>query len=481
MAKATTPSGPSLAKESLDIEAAIDREKSIRALNKVLTPSTLKNYLEFAIADVTPKGRAKKMMSVMIWGSAGVGKTDVIRQLSESLGARLVALHLPQYDPTDVKGIVVRLSDDTIKWVPSSYLPGMVEQRVLGSELNKGLTVNFKFPYAENIDFRISDGKKFITDKTRFEVIDARSSVAIGCAGLEPNKHYTVRVFEKAVLFLDEISAADIEVQKAALQLVLDRRVGEYDLPITCPVLAAGNGDNDGAFTNPMSGPLSNRFNHVRLVPSLVDWIGYEIDTGNANADTIAFLSAHGMNYFHRFHPEEMTDGNNGFPTPRSWSGLAAQLNVIEDFPKFSSDDEETLIVGQIGKTIGASFIGFREVRTKLPDMNAIFRNEDVRVEREFDTPSQYMIAIMLALRLGSDIYKAEYVDKGNGGTQKWQTARDGYMRFIVGHLPRDIQYLSVTMLQHHMKVEPKSLMGPEFRKYTDEMVKMQRNIGGRR
>jgi len=309
-----------IAKQHLDIDEAIEREKSHRALNKVLTPSSLKSYLRFAIADQTPLGRFKKMLSVMIWGSAGVGKTDTIRQLADDLGARLVALHLPQYDPTDVKGIVVRLSDDTIKWVPSSYLPGMITKRVLGADLNKDYVLNFKFPYAENIDFRVSKGNKDVSSAFSFEIVDPQASVTLKGTGLEDKTWYTVKVFEKAFLFLDEISAADIEVQKAALQLVLDRRVGEYDLPPTCPVIAAGNGDNDGAFTNPMSGPLSNRFNHVKLIPSLVDWIGYEIATGNANADTIAFLSAHGSNYFHRFMPEEMVDGNNGFPTPRRGS-----------------------------------------------------------------------------------------------------------------------------------------------------------------
>lgn len=43
------------------------------------------------------------------------------------------------------------------------------------------------------------------------------------------------------ILFLDEINAAPPLVQAALYQLILDRRVGEYELPEGWRIIAAGN------------------------------------------------------------------------------------------------------------------------------------------------------------------------------------------------------------------------------------------------
>mgnify|MGYP000225486623 CR=1 FL=1 len=484
MARSSTAANSALpAQQKFDIDIAENNDKNQRKVSKTLTPAQLEKYLRFALADVTPKGRWKRMLAVMIWGSPGVGKTDVIRQLAEKRGARLVALHLPQYDPTDVKGIVVRLSDDTIKWMPSSYLPGYVKHsRVFFSD---PYDVAFRFPYSENLDFRVTQSGKNITDEFTIDVFDPTNSARISPktgAKIDFGTSCTVELFERAILFLDEISAADIEVQKAALQLVLDRRVGEYDLPPTCPVVAAGNMEQDGAFTNPMSGPLSNRFNHVKLVHSLTEWISYEINSGRANPETIAFLTNYGSAYLHRYESSELTDGNNGFATPRSWSFLAEQLNAVEDFGnEFSVDDQETLIIGQIGATVGTAFIGFRSVRNKLPDLEAIFRNEDVAIHRDFDLPSQYMIAIMLALKMGKDIYPVEWDSDANGGrgrgTERWDTAREGFFKFITKNLPNDIQYLAVSMMQSKMGVQGSALICEGFKKYATAIMPLQKNV----
>lgn len=46
---------------------------------------------------------------------------------------------------------------------------------------------------------------------------------------------------EPFCLFLDELNACSLEVQKAFYSLILERRIGEYHLPEGSIVLAAGN------------------------------------------------------------------------------------------------------------------------------------------------------------------------------------------------------------------------------------------------
>ena len=56
---------------------------------------------------------------------------------------------------------------------------------------------------------------------------------------------------EPFCLFLDELNACSLEVQKAFYSLILERRIGEYHLPEGSIVLAAGNRMQDGAITHP--------------------------------------------------------------------------------------------------------------------------------------------------------------------------------------------------------------------------------------
>ena len=65
------------------------------------------------------------------------------------------------------------------------------------------------------------------------------------------------------LLFLDEINAAPPLVQASLYQLVLDRRIGEYELPPGWWIVAAGNRQQDRAVTFRMSSALVNRFIHL--------------------------------------------------------------------------------------------------------------------------------------------------------------------------------------------------------------------------
>ena len=73
---------------------------------------------------------------------------------------------------------------------------------------------------------------------------------------------------EPFCLFLDELNACSLEVQKAFYSLILERRIGEYRLPEGSIVLAAGNRMQDGAITHPLPFALLNRMFHVELQPS---------------------------------------------------------------------------------------------------------------------------------------------------------------------------------------------------------------------
>src|SRR5829696_5599735 len=69
----------------------------------------------------------------------------------------------------------------------------------------------------------------------------------------------------QGLLFLDELAQAAPLVQAACLQLVLDRRIGEYELPDGWVVVAASNRAEDRAGAHRLITPLLNRFVHLEL------------------------------------------------------------------------------------------------------------------------------------------------------------------------------------------------------------------------
>ena len=77
------------------------------------------------------------------------------------------------------------------------------------------------------------------------------------------------------ILFLDELTSAPQMTQAGCYQLVLDRKLGEYQLPDGWVVIAAGNPASERGVHFSMPRPLRNRFVHLnleaglrRLVPS---------------------------------------------------------------------------------------------------------------------------------------------------------------------------------------------------------------------
>ena len=77
------------------------------------------------------------------------------------------------------------------------------------------------------------------------------------------------------VLFLDEITSAPPSVSAAAYQLILDRRLGQYQVPDGWAIFAAGNRQGDRGVTYTMPAPLANRFSHFEVDINLDDWVAW--------------------------------------------------------------------------------------------------------------------------------------------------------------------------------------------------------------
>jgi hypothetical protein len=168
------------------------------------------------------------------------------------------------------------------------------------------------------------------------------------------------------VLFLDELAQAPPLVQSSCLQLTLDRRLGEYELPDGWTVVAASNRTEDRAGTHRVISPLLNRFVHLDLDVSNEDWQDWALAAGVA-PEVRAFL---------RFRPGllfqfDPTTNPRAFATPRSWA-------FVSDTIRATPEDLATEVVaGCVGEGPAAEFAGFLALYRELPDVDAALAKPD--------------------------------------------------------------------------------------------------------
>lgn len=166
------------------------------------------------------------------------------------------------------------------------------------------------------------------------------------------------------VIFLDEIGQAPAMVQAACLQLILDRRLGEYTLPKDWTIIAASNRQEDRAGANRMITPLLNRFVHLDLEVSKDDWKTWSVPAGIC-PEVRSFIDFR-PSLLHAFDPAK---NERAFPTPRSWS-FVSQL-----FPNLTPDLLMPVISGTVGEGPAAEFVAFVKTYRELPTAAEIFAN----------------------------------------------------------------------------------------------------------
>jgi hypothetical protein len=177
----------------------------------------------------------------------------------------------------------------------------------------------------------------------------------------------------RGILFLDEMNTAAPSVQASAYQLVLDRKVGDYELPKGWSIVAAGNRDNDRGVTYRMPPPLANRFVHLELDVDFEEWKIWAYDS-IIDRSIIGFLSYDKSKLFD-FDP---TSGAKSFPTPRSWEYVDKILKSgIKEHLLLSS------ISGAIGESTAIAFMSYRKVMDALPDIQKIVDGELMEIAEE--------------------------------------------------------------------------------------------------
>lgn len=284
---------------------------------------------------------AKAKRPLFIWGPPGIGKSELVQGMVDSgdldgpadsmgvrKGAALIDLRLALMEPTDLRGFPFRNPEtNQMEWAQMGDLP----------------TQEFA------------------------------------------DKYNTV------VLFLDELNSAPPSVQAAAYQLVLNRRIGAYELPDNVVIFAAGNRENDRGVVYRMPAPLANRFRHVTMAVDFGDWLRWAI-AHEVHPDVIGYLSYAKQDLFD-FDPKH---AGAAFATPRSWNYVSEILNT-EGFDTADGSEQKAEVAGAVGDGMSGKFTEHRRVSARLPRPEEILMG---RV-RELDPTMKNEISAKYSLVIG--------------------------------------------------------------------------------
>jgi len=227
--------------------------------------------------------------ATMLWGTRGVGKSSVVRQVAAHHGVPLVDLRLTTIEPVDIRGAIY--ADDVqgkTVWFPPEFLP-----------------------------------------------------TADQPAG---------------ILFLDELTAADQRLQISAYSLILDRRVGNYQLPEGWLVVAAGNASFHGAVSHDMGTALADRMFHFNVQTTIEAFLSHAVAQGYA-PEVMAYL---------RVRPDKLDDTQAQLAndhlvgaSPRGWEDISSVLKS-----GVTEAARRVFVQGRIGAANAAEFFGvLREIQ----------------------------------------------------------------------------------------------------------------------
>ena len=227
--------------------------------------------------------------ATMLWGTRGVGKSSIVRQLAAHHGVPLVDLRLTTIEPVDIRGAIYadEVQHKTV-WFPPEFLP----------------------------------------------------------APEQP----------EGILFLDELTAADQRLQISAYSLILDRRVGHYELPAGWQVIAAGNASFHGAVSHDMGTALADRMFHFNVQTVIDAFLAHALAHGFAPA-VMAYL---------KVRPDRLDDTQSQLAndhlvgaSPRGWEDIS---NVLKS--GLSESAQRLFVQGRIGAANAAEFFGvLREIQ----------------------------------------------------------------------------------------------------------------------
>ena len=235
-----------------------------------------------------------------------------------------------------------------------------------------------------------------------------------------PPAELPVNADSTAIIFLDELNSAPPAVQAAAYQLILNRRVGTYELPKGVDVVAAGNREGDRGVTYRMPAPLANRFIHLEAKVDFDDFQEWAVM--NAVHPEVLGYVGFAKQDLYDFDPKSPS---KAFATPRSWV-FVSDLLKDEDC---DSDTLHNLVAGAVGDGLAIKFMAHRKIAGRLPKAEDILdgKVKDLSVK---EVSAMYSLTVSLCYELK---------DRAEKKTKGWDSMADNFFRYMMDNFPTEL------------------------------------------
>jgi len=202
------------------------------------------------------------------------------------------------------------------------------------------------------------------------------------------------------VFFYDDLGQASQSVQKAMMQLFLQREVNGKRISDNIRFIAATNRRGDRAGVNGLITPLISRQKCViNFSVDVDDWVKWAHDN-NMPPILIAFIHFRGQELLLDFDPNKVDDNGNDLvqqPSPRTVASVGDWMNL-----GYSPKTDMEIFEGAIGRAFTLEFAGFIDLFDELGDLPNSIAN---RAEGECPSSpaSMYALASSLAQRCDAD------------------------------------------------------------------------------
>ena len=330
-----------------------------------------------------------KKRPLFLWGPPGIGKSELVAGITKDLGGKMYDLRLSQMDPTDLRGIPFYNKEvGLMDWAPPIDLPTVEEAS--------------KYPIV--------------------------------------------------VLFLDEMNSAAPSVQAAAYQLVLDRKVGKYELPDNVVIVAAGNREGDKGVTYRMPAPLANRLVHIEMRVDYDSWLQWATEN-RIHKDIIGYISFAKQDLYD-FDPRSIS---RSFATPRSWTFVS---ELLDD--GLADNTTTDLVSGTIGEGLAIKFMAHRKIASRMPNPTDILTGK-VKELQVKEISAMYSLTISMCYEL-----KDSYAKMAKENVNEWHTMADNFFRFMMDNFTTEVTVMGarVALTTYNLPCVPNKLKSfDEFHK----------------
>ncbi len=295
--------------------------------------------------------------TVIMEGLHGIGKSTIVQQYAKENKMNLIELFLSHQEVGDLIGMPKTIEQDgetLTTWTKPIWL-----QRMIDASWPKSCTFG---------DLSFTDEALADTVKKYLDITDSNSPVSRDKLNEAYATHYNITEHglhlvttqtyvactqsRHNVLFLDELNRAPIDVRQSALQLVLERKIHEHELPAVqgtrCVIVAAINPSDDYQ-VDELDPALLDRFLHINVEADIQAWLKWARES-NVNQIVVDFLTE---------HPDRLhytpSDGKPG-ATPRSWAKLGSFMDNIDKTPQ---EIHFQIFKGKVGSELGSQFLSF--------------------------------------------------------------------------------------------------------------------------